>query len=462
MTNSKLKNSSKILIVDDEEKIRDILFAILKDLGYEVQTCQNGQEALNIIPIFKPNIILVDLYMPGINGIDLIHQVKSLSPEVIFIIITAHGTISSAVSAIKEGIYDYISKPFDNDYLISVIKHATEYYRLNSEVDDLKNQLGKNLGIKNIVGETKEIKKLRNEIIEVASSDATVIIFGESGTGKELVAKAIHFESKRHKEPFIILDCTSIPENLTETIFFGHEKGAFTDAVEKRIGKFEAANKGSIFFDEISELPLYAQAKLLRVLQEREFTRVGSNSLVKIDFRVIAATNRDLQELINQGKFREDLFYRLNVLIINVPSLRQHIDDIPLYAKYFVMKHSNILNREPKELSESALDFLQQKEWKGNIRQLENSIQRALFNSKSNKIEIKDFDFLEYLEPHNRDKFDFNQGLEIYINNITQSIEKDIILKTLIETMGNKTAAADKLKISRKTLFNKLKSYNIS
>lgn len=461
MIDKEIVNATKILIVDDEEKIRDIILTILSEQGYNVKARQNGQEALDLIPMFKPHIVLADLHMPGIDGIDLIHRIKYIAPDIIFIIITAYGTITAAVSAIKEGIYDYISKPFDNEYLISVIKHAAEFYQLNLEVDLLKNQLGKKAGLKNIIGESVEIKKLKNEIREVANSDATVIISGESGTGKELVAKAIHFESKRQKGPLVILDCTAIPESLTESIFFGHEKGAFTDAVEKRIGKFETANNGTIFFDEISELPIYAQAKLLRVLQEREFTRVGGNNIIKTDFRVIAATNKNLQDLIHTEKFREDLFYRLNVLLIDVPPLRKHLDDIPIYAKYFIIKHSNILNREPKDISAQTISFLQQKEWKGNIRQLENSIQRALFNSKSNKIDIEDFDFLEYLEPNSIAQFDYNLGMDTYITNITQGIEHELITKTLIETSGNKTLAAEKLKISRKTLFNKLKFYKI-
>ncbi len=462
MVSESINYKTKILIVDDEEKIRTILGAILKDEGYETALAANGIEAVKLSSTFKPNIAIVDLQMPQLDGIETISRIKNILPSTIFIILTAHGTIQSAVHAIKQGAYDYITKPFDNEQLLLVVKHAVEVYKLSEQVELLKSELSNKYGLSNLIGESQSISKLRMDIQQIAQSEATVLIQGESGTGKELTTRAIHYESKRKNKPFIVIDCAAIPSNLIESEFFGYEKGAFTDARKQRIGKFEEADNGTIFLDEIGELPMDAQAKLLRVLQEKEFTRVGGNRPVNVDVRIIAATNKNLEEQVKNQKFREDLFYRLNVLQINVPPLRDHLEDIPLYARYFIAKYSSTFGKNLNGISSDAVKYLQLNEWKGNIRQLENAVQRAMLNAKSEQVQVQDFSFLTSAENENVLQNHLDLGLEEYLNKINERIERQIILRVLNETGGNKTLAADKLKISRKTLFNKIKLYNLS
>lgn len=456
-------NQIKTLIVDNEEKICSILAAILQAENYETAIANNGVDALKLCPVFKPHIAIVDLQMPKMNGIETIKRIKSILPSTVSIMLTAHGTIQSAVQAIKQGAFDYITKPFDNENLLLVVKRAVEVFKLTEEVDRLKSELGKKYGLANIIGESEVMFKLRTQIQQISESDATVLIQGESGTGKELIAKAIHYESKRKNKQLAILDCAAIPSNLIESEFFGYEKGAFTDAREQRTGKFEAANESTIFLDEIAELHIDAQSKLLRVLQEKEFMRVGGTHPVKVDVRIIAATNKNLEDNVKSGKFREDLFYRLDVLQIKVPPLRDHKEDIHLYARHFIAKHNESFGKNLKGITTDAVGFLQKHDWKGNIRELENAIQRAMLNAKEELIQIEDFVFLNDagIKEINLEN-PLLIGLDAYLHNITEKIEREIIIKSLDETNGNRTLAADKLKISRKTLFNKMKLYNIS
>jgi DNA-binding NtrC family response regulator len=451
----------KILIVDDEEKIRNILGAILRDEGYEVELAQDGVEAIEKASAFKPQLLIVDLQMPRMNGLETIQRIKARLPGAVAIILTAYGTIQSAVQAIKQGVYDYLTKPFDNEQMLLIVKRAFDVYRLTAEVEHLRTELQKKFGLDSIIGDSPAMQEVVQQIRQVAATDATVLIEGESGTGKELVAKAIHYESKRKNNPLVIVDCTTVPANLIESEFFGHEKGAFTDARQARAGKFQEADTGTIFLDEISELPFHAQAKLLRVLQEKEFTRVGGNTPIKVDVRIITATNRNLETLVKEGKFREDLYYRLDVLKLRLPPLREHLEDIPLYVHHFLAKHNETFGKNLSGLSDDALHFLQKHEWKGNVRELENVVQRAMLTASGTRIEVSDLEFLDKGAGETPHPYNATEGLEAYVKSLTEQAERQIILKTLNETNWNRTEAAEKLKISRKTLFNKMQQYGI-
>jgi DNA-binding NtrC family response regulator len=456
-----LLNKGRILVVDDEEKIRAILAAVLTDEGYQVATAADGFEALEKSKSFDPHLVIADLQMPRLDGIETISRIKEQSPGIVSVILTAHGSIATAVQAIKHGVYDYLTKPYDNEQLLLVVRRAIELHQLSDEVSRLKVELRKRWGIENILGESPLLQNVRKQIQRMAEVDATALIEGASGTGKELAARAIHYESKRRGYPLVIVDCTAIPSSLLETEFFGHERGAFTDAKERRIGRFEEASGGSIFLDEIGELPPDAQTRLLRVLQEKEFTRVGGGVPVKVDVRVIAATNKDLEGQTREGKFREDLYYRLNVLKLRMPALREHKEDIPLYVQHFLRKHKDTFGRHVDTISSEALNFLQSYEWKGNIRELENAVQRSVMSANGNFLERKDFDFLAKKGTSKLFRYDEEKGLEPYIRSLGEEAERQIILETLNQVGWNRTEAADRLKISRKTLFNKMQQYGI-
>ena len=451
----------RILVVDDEEKIRTILATVLRDAGYEVEMARDGMEALGKSSEFKPELLIADLQMPRMDGMETILRIKERLPNTVSIILTAHGTIPSAVQAIKQGVYDYLTKPFDNEQMLLVVRRALDVYQLREEVDQLRRELRKKYTIEDIIGESSVMEGLRQQIRRIAETDATVLIEGESGTGKELVARAIHYESKRRNDPLLIVDCAAIPSNLIESEFFGHEKGAFTDAREQRIGKFEEANSGSIFLDEVGEFPLDAQTKLLRVLQEKEFTRVGGTVSIKVDVRVIAATNKNLEEQVKNGKFREDLFYRINVLRLLIPPLREHKEDIPAYAHHFLAKYRDTFRKDISSISDDALQLLKSHDWKGNIRELESVVQRAMLNTEGQTIGTPDLKFLDETGARGIPSYDGAGGLEAYVRALTEQTEKDTILRVLNEVNWNRTAAAEKLKISRKTLFNKMQQYGL-
>jgi DNA-binding NtrC family response regulator len=453
--------SGRILIVDDEEKIRNILAAILRDTGYTVETAKDGIEAVGKSSAFSPDLLIVDLQMPRMDGMETIATVRGRLPHVVSIILTAHGSIQSAVQAIKQGVYDYITKPFDNEQMLLIVKRALEVHRLAAEVDELKKQLQRTYGIQSFIGDSAVMQNVRQEILQVAPTDATVLIEGESGTGKELAARAIHFQSKRREMPLVVIDCAAIPPNLIESEFFGHEKGAFTGAVEQRGGKFEEADGGTIFLDEIGELPLEAQTRLLRVLQEKEFNRIGSTTAVTVDVRIIAATNKNLELRVKEGEFREDLFYRLNVLKITMPALRMHREDIHSYVDHFLRKHGAAFGKNVNAVSPEALQLLENREWKGNIRELENAIQRALLNARGPSMGVPEFEFMTMDAERAFPEFDPAQGLEPYIKSLSERSERALIMRTLKETGWNRTEAAEKLKISRKTLFNKMRQYGL-
>jgi len=457
-----LETKLRILVVDDEDLIRNMLKRLLEKEGFFVITANNGLDALKKSYEFQPHIVISDLQMPQMGGVETCQKIKEVVPEVINIILTAHGTVQSAVSAIKLGIYDYITKPFDNDQILFIIKRAAEFINLSHEIEKLKTELNKQNGLSYILGESIVMHSLRMRVNQVSQSDVTVLVEGESGTGKELISKAIHYSSKRKNNKLIIVDCTSIPAHLIESEFFGHEKGAFTDAREQRIGKFEEAEGGTVFLDEIGELPLDSQAKLLRILQERELIRIGSSIPIKVNIRIIAATNKNLFDQVQLGKFREDLFYRLNILKINVPPLREHLDDIPIYIRHFLAKHQETFGKNIEGITPDATAGLSCMTWRGNIRELENSVQRAILNCKGNYLSLEDFQISPGNFPIRGAEEYLKEGLEFYIKSIVRQYEKDIIIKTLVESNHSKTRSAEKLKISRKTLFNKMKEYDIS
>ena len=453
--------AAKILVVDDEERIRTILAAILLGEGYQVETAADGLEALDRGAAFRPDVLVVDLQMPRMDGIETISRFKERVPHAAAIILTAHGSIQSAVEAIKKGAYDYLTKPFDNDQLLMVVRRASDLVRLSTELERLRARLEPEEGLHALLGESDMMRDLRGRIRRIAEADATVLICGESGTGKELAARAIHGESRRKDEPFVVVDCAAIPEQLMESAFFGHEKGAFTDAREQKTGAFEEADGGTVFLDEIGELPMGAQSKLLRVLQEKEFSRIGSSRAIRVDVRVIAATNKDLASRVREGNFREDLFYRLDVLKLSMPSLREHTGDIPLYAAHFIEKYRTVFGKRISGVSSDVLRVLASLPWKGNVRELENVIQRGLLNASGETLEEADLNFAGETGDRSAAPWDPSVGLESYIRSLAEQAEKRIILESLGRTGWNRTATAQNLGISRKTLFNKMQQYGL-
>ena len=454
--------SQNILVVDDEQKICLILSQILTEEGYTVKTVNSGEAAIDLAAAFQPDLILMDQNMPGLNGIETMDKIKKSHPEITTVILTAYGSIPLAVEAIKKGAYDYISKPFDNDELLLLIGRALEHKRLANEVNQLKKQLQEKYSFTNIIGVSPKMQQVFEQINRICATDATVLIQGESGTGKELIMKAIHFHSHRKDKPLVTVNCGAIPINLLESEFFGHEKGAFTDAKERKIGKFEQAQGGTIFLDEVGELPLDAQVKLLRVLDDRKLTRIGGNQVIPLDVRVIAATNKNLAEEVKKENFRLDLFYRLNIVTISVPSLRERKEDIPPLVEHFIEKYNKRLAMNVKNVSKSAMSYFQDYPWHGNVRDLENAIQSAMILVHDDTIRVEDLPLRLRGYPEISDDIDLSvKGLEDQVKALTEKIEKELIVKALEKCNQNRTNTAEMLKISRKTLFNKMKQYGL-
>ncbi|HEX6511530.1 MAG TPA: sigma-54 dependent transcriptional regulator, partial [Chloroflexota bacterium] len=376
------RNSDKrrILVADDDASIRQLLRTLLEGEGFEVQEAANGEQILaQVSTSDAPELVLMDLRMPESNGIELLQKLKSDHPSVGAILMTAYGTANTAIQAIQMGAFDYVTKPFEIDEVLLTVKRYLEYQDLTAEVEALRSELTISEDpMEKIVGNSTKMQDIYKTIGRVARSDATVLIWGETGTGKELVANAMHYNSSRRAGPFIKVNCAALPETLLESELFGHEKGAFTGALIQRKGRFELANHGSIFLDEIGEMTMNTQRKLLRVLQEREFERVGSSTPIKTDVRIIAATNRDLAKDVQEGRFREDLFYRLNVIAVHMPPLREKKEDIPELVAYFCNKHRLSKDSPPAKVSEEAMDMLVAHDWPGNVRELENVIERAI------------------------------------------------------------------------------------
>ncbi|GAG65624.1 unnamed protein product, partial [marine sediment metagenome] len=420
-----MKKRAKILVVDDEAAIRESLCAWLSDVGYEVLTAENGPQALEIIEREKLGIVITDLVMPGMDGIELMKTAKNILPNIEVIIITAYGSIPTAISAMREGAYDYIEKPFCPERAELLIEKLVERQKLVEENLSLHQKLEEHYRFESIITKSPKMQQVIEVIKIVAKSNATVLIIGDSGTGKELVARAIHSQSHRRSRPFVAISCTALAESLLESELFGHEKGAFTGAYAQKKGKFEAANRGSLFLDEIGEMSANIQVHLLRVLEEKEFTRVGGNELIKVDVRIISATNKDMKKAIASGEFREDLYYRLNVVSIELPPLRERREDIPLLAQHFLKKFAIENQKEITGFSPEATDFLLKYEWPGNVRELENTIERAVILAQNPSIKMADM---------SQENMPLARSAPVRGN--LKEIEKNYILETLTQSQG--------------------------
>ncbi len=440
----------KILVVDDEKIVRESLFHWFEEEGYEVETAEDALIALKKFDRGKYDLALLDMKMPGMSGLELLSKIKEIDPDCIVILITAFASVPSAIQALKQGAYDYVTKPVDPDELNHLVKNALEQKALKEENYRLKSSFEEMIIPDNLVGESEEMQKIFELISTVAPTDTTVMIRGESGTGKELVAKAIHLNSKRKYFPIVTVNCGALAETLLESELFGHEKGSFTGAHHRRKGKFEMANGGTIFLDEIGSISTKMQIELLRVIETKKFSRVGGNDVISSDFRVIAATNERLEDLVKEGKFREDLFYRLNVFTLVIPPLRERKKDIPVLANYFLNKFSTAMNKGIKSISNEAMNFLVEYNWYGNVRELENAIERAVVVGKGSQIQISDLPF-------------GSQNTEVAEkqNLSLAEIEKEYIEKTLIKNDWNISRSAEILGIDRVTLYNKIGKYGL-
>ncbi|XXF81154.1 sigma-54 dependent transcriptional regulator [Myxococcaceae bacterium GXIMD 01537] len=459
---------AKLLVIDDEPNLRKVLAAMLRREGYDVTVAENGEQGLAEFHKNGADIVVTDLVMPRQGGMEVLGGVKSANPDVPVIIITAHGTVDSAVEAIKLGAFDYITKPFEQAELSAVIAKAARAHESarRSVRPDLKARAA-------IIGESPLVQEVFKIIDKVADTPSTVLITGESGTGKELIASALHGASSRRDKPFIKINCAAIPHNLLESELFGYERGAFTGAVTSKPGRFELADGGTLFLDEIGEIPVEMQVKLLRAIQEGEFERVGGIKTTRVDVRLVAATNRDLQEEIEAGRFRKDLYYRLAVVPITLPALRERRGDIPMLARHFVEKYNRKLNKKIEDIADDALALLQAYPWPGNIRELENLIERVLLFADGPFITAKDLPdpvrqgaggpggapaspsaAQEAAAPS-------EAGLKDIVRMKAAELEKDLITKALEETNGNVTRAAKKLQISRKSLQTKMKEFGL-
>lgn len=446
-----MEKKNRLLIVDDEAIIRQSLKAWFLEDGYEIDIAENAEDALKLYEKGKYDLILLDIKMPGMSGMDLLVKLKEFDPDAIIILITAYASVSSAVKALKSGAYDYITKPIDPDELSHLVKNALNQKILKDENIQLKNSIEEIIKPDNLIGNSPKMLEVYSLIHTVSQTDTTVLVLGESGTGKELVAKAIHINSKRKYFPLVVVNCGALPESLLESELFGHEKGAFTGAHYKRKGKFEMANGGTIFLDEIGTISQKVQIELLRVIETKEFMRVGGSELIKSDFRIIAATNENLINLVKSGQFREDLYYRLNVFNITLPPLRKRGNDILLLADYFLKKYSSAMNKKISSFDKEAIKFMREYYWPGNVRELENAIERAVVICHKDIITFDDLPF----------KVIQNVKEEPLTERSLDAIEKKHIQKILEDNNWNISKSAEELQIDRVTLYNKIKKYGL-
>jgi DNA-binding NtrC family response regulator len=457
------KTMESILVVDDDPEIREGVADVLRQAGYDVDEAKDGKKAIKCIETGSYDLVLTDLNLPKVDGMKVLRHVLDESPDTICIILTGFGTIKGSVEAIKMGAFDYISKPVKSDEIVIVVEKALKYRRLERENILLKQQLRKKYQFENFIGDSKPIQKVFELIEKVADTDSTVLITGESGTGKELIAKAIHYNSYRRDNPMVVINCGAIPEELLESELFGHEKGAFTGAHKMRVGRFELANGGTIFLDEIGDMSPNLQVKLLRVLQEQKFERVGGMRTLEIDVRIIAATNKNLINAVNRGSFRQDLYYRLNVIPIRVQPLRHRKSDIPLLIDFFFKRIDPRKRNGIHGFSTEAEDALVAYDWPGNVRELENMVERMSILANGDEIELEDvpdsikgkgakIESIEVTIP--KDGIVFDQAVEEY--------EKKLILEALNETNWVKTKAAKLLNINRTTLIEKMKKKKLA
>ena len=454
----------RVLVIDDEESIRDLLKDFLETKGLEVVTASNGETGLSLLKEDKFDLFLLDLMMPGISGLDVLREVTAEKIDITSIVITAHATVQTAVEAMKLGAFDYITKPFNLEELFIAIQRAMDVSKLQKENFRLKKELKRKFGYKKIIGNSAEIQSVIKFIEKIADTDSTILITGESGTGKELVAQTLHYHSSRSRKPIVPLNCAAIPKDILESELFGHEKGAFTGAVNTRIGRFEMANNGTLFLDEIGELAPALQVKLLRVLQEKEFERVGGIKTIKVDVRIIAATNKDLEKAVSEGMFREDLYYRLNVIPLHLPPLRKMRDDVPLLLEYFITEISKKKKKEAPAITKEAVNCLINYRWPGNVRELENLTERMIILNDKGEITVDD------LPDRFKEKQPVQRGLSktqelstegIDLNNMLDEIENHMIVQALELSKGIKSKAANLLGLNRTTLIEKLKKKSI-
>ena len=455
---------ASILVIDDEAIMQEILGDFLREEGYRVDVAGSGEEGLERAQDRSYDCAIVDLMMPGIDGIETMQQLRLIDPSLPVIMVTAFASVESAVEAMKQGAYEYITKPFKNDEVLVVLEKAIRTRRLEDEVRTLRKALKDKYRFENIVGKNRRMQEVYALVEQAAPSRSTILIQGESGTGKELVAKAIHANSARSDKPFVVVNSGSMPSDLLESNLFGHVRGAFTGAVSSKKGLFEVADGGSIFFDEVGNIGVDVQAKLLRVIQEKEFMRLGSVDTVKVDVRIIAATNADLKQMVTDGRFREDLYYRINVITINLPPLRDKVDDIPLLTQFFLDKYGSENGREGLSISDDALELLKQHSWPGNVRELENAIERAVVLAPPEGKIDSDL-VLEYIEPVS---FDVSrprvtvppEGLAM--KDVVQEFQKQLIVDALRQTGGVQKEAARLLDVKPTTLNEMIKRHGIT
>lgn len=438
-----------ILIVDDEPSVRDSLYQWFQADGYRVDTAEDAASALKKLQEHPWDIVLLDIKMPGMDGIELQSRIKQIDKNIVTIIITAYAAVDTAIQALKDGAFDYVTKPVDPDDLSRLIRNAIEKRRLVTENTQLRQQIEELMLPDQVVGESPAIKRVMEMVNTVAKTDSTVMILGESGTGKELIARAIHSRSSRRYFPIITINCGAYPEGLLESELFGHEKGAFTGAMYRRKGKLEMADKGTLFLDEIGNISEKMQMDLLRVIETKNFTRLGGDKAIDVDFRVISATNKDLEKAIKEGSFREDLYYRLNVFSILLPPLRERRTDIPLIARYFLGKYAQSMNKNVADFSRQAMEMFLGYDWPGNIREVRNVVERAMVVTQGPLIQVEDI------------SFPFPSSAAPAGGASLEEVEREQILKILNQTKGNIAQAAEILKISRLTIYNKIEKYHL-
>ena len=449
-----------ILVADDDSSIRSLLKQLLSDEGYAVVEATTGTEVVEKVKDTNPDLVIMDVRMPELDGIEALSKLRISSPKTSVLIMTAFGSSNNAIKAMELGAFDYITKPFELDKISHTVKRVIEYRDLTSEVQVLRDEISSLVQTERIVGNSAPMQEVYKTIGKVAKSDATVLVTGESRTGKELVAEALHYNSNRRSGPLVKVSCAALPETLLEAELFGHEKGSFTGAMTQRRGRFELADKGTIFLDEIGEMSLPMQTKLLRVLQERKIERVGSSLPIKVDIRIVVATNKDLSKQVEQQKFRDDLFYRLNVINIHMPPLRERKEDIPALVEHFLAKHRYSATAQPAAISEEALKRLMEYDWPGNVRELENVIERAVVLSRGQIITSRELPFGDHDAEHDEEGEDVSVEKSFFKKSVSQ-FEKDLIMKALRDANGNRSKAAEMLGIYRRLLYAKIKEYGL-
>jgi len=462
ITKDTMNRNRKILIVEDDRQVTKMMKLLLSKEGYDIDTSTNGHDALEMFNNERPDLVITDVKMPMMNGLDLARRLLAISKDVPIIIVTAFGTVKDAVEAIKLGASNYITKPISTQELKLTVKKVFEKQELVTELYTLRKELKKNYRLGDIIGKHHHMQELYDLILTISSTNSNVLITGETGTGKELVARSIHFSGPRQKNHFVPI--AALPESILESELFGYEKGAFTGAIKCKIGKFEFANGGTIFFDEIGDIPLTTQVKLLRIIQERKFERLGGNETISIDVRIIAATHKDLEKMIEEGKFREDLYYRLNVIPIKIPFLRERKEDIPLLIEHFVRKYSMANDKKIKTLSQDVLNSIISYDWPGNVRELQNIIERLVVMARNDEITTADLIKTPLVTPNsniNTVVNDSNEMLDIDLKEFTDNCEKEYIKTILTKNKGRIETSADCLKVGTKTLYRKMKKYNI-